>query len=153
MQDWDELAGAFPDVRLLERWTEENDPRKIAPRILAQPSGEVVLETGDAKSGTARPGQVRVLERSPERFVVETACPDPTWLFVVRGFWDSRTVLVDGRRAEVVPAQIALSALAVPGGRHRVEWQERIPGGQISRWGPVLFSLIALLMVVRKQPS
>jgi hypothetical protein len=150
MQDWDELAGADRDVRLLERWTEENDLRKIAPRILAQTSDEAVLETGDAKSGTARPGQVRVLERSPERLVVETDCPDPTWLFVVRGFWDSRTVLVDGRRAEVVPAQIALSALAVPGGKHRVEWQERIPGGQLSRWGPVLYSLIALLMVVRK---
>ncbi|HEX7253445.1 MAG TPA: hypothetical protein VF376_11230, partial [Thermoanaerobaculia bacterium] len=150
MQDWDEQAGAYPDVRLLERWTEENDLRKIAPGILSQPSGEVVLETGLARSGKARPGQLRMLERSPERFVAETVCPDPTWLFVVRGFWDYRTVLIDGRPAEVVPAQIALSALSVPEGTHRVEWREGLPGGHVSRWGPMLFVLISLVLIIRK---
>ncbi|HEY6929149.1 MAG TPA: hypothetical protein VJA66_05680, partial [Thermoanaerobaculia bacterium] len=121
-----------------------------ASKILAPTSAEVVLEKAGARPGAARPGQVRMLERSPERFTAETVCPDPTWLFVVRGFWDYRTVLIDGRPAEVVPAQIAMSAVAVPEGKHRVEWQERIPGGQVSFWGPVLFSLIGLLLVVRE---
>jgi hypothetical protein len=146
MQDWDELPGAFPDIRLLERWTEESDARKVVGEILKLSPGGVVLETEASKPGLARPGPVKVVERSPERLVLETACPDPTWLFVLRGFWDYRSVLVDGRPAEPVPAQIAFSAVAIPAGQHRVQWQERLPGGRVSAWGPVIFLAVAAVL-------
>jgi hypothetical protein len=149
MQDWDELPGAYPDIRLLERWTEENDARKIVGEIPRLSPGEVVLETDAARSAMARPGKVKVLEKSPERLVLETICPDPTWLFVLRGYWDYRRVLVDGRPAEPVPAQIAFSAVAIPAGQHRVQWQELLPGERTSRWGPVLFILLSLFLAQR----
>jgi hypothetical protein len=149
LQDWDEMPSAYPDIRLLERWTEESDARKIPGALPKLLPGEAVLETETSKSGAARPGQVRVLERSPERLTVDTACPDATWLFVLRGYWDYRNVLVDGQPAEVVPAQIAFSAVAIPAGQHRVQWQELLPGERISRWGPVLFILVSLFLVQR----
>jgi hypothetical protein len=85
---------------------------------------------------------VHLLEESPERLVLETACPDATWLFVLRGDWSYRTVRVDGQRADTFPAQIAFAAVAIPAGEHRVEWREDIPGIEVSRWGPAVAALL-----------
>jgi hypothetical protein len=152
LQDWDELASAYSDIRLLERWTEESDARKILGEIPRLRPGEMVLETEVSRSGAARPGQVRVLERSPERLTLDTECPDATWLFVLRGYWAYRRVLVDGSPAEVVPAQIAFSAVAVPAGRHRVDWREQLPGEQVSRWGPLIFMFVSFFLFVGQTP-
>jgi len=104
---------------------------------------EVVLETGRAGGGAARPGLVRVLERSPERLRLETSDPDPAWLFVLRGYWGYRTVRVDGRPVETVPAQLAFTALPLPAGDHAIEWREQVPGFDASRFGPPLFAVFA----------
>jgi hypothetical protein len=58
-------------------------------------------------------------------------------------------VLVDGRSAEHVPAQLAFSAVAVPGGRHRIDWREHVPGGRVSQWGPAIAVLIGVWLSVR----
>jgi hypothetical protein len=147
MQDWDELPGTYPDIRLLEEWTEETDVRKIIGDILRGSQGAIVLESGVSKIGHARPGHVTILARSPERLELETTSPDPTWLFVLRGYWSYRRVLVDDRVVESVPAQIAFSAVPVPAGRHRVKWRESIPGGVVAGWGPMAFLSIAAILV------
>jgi hypothetical protein len=77
-------------------------------------------------------------------------CPDPSWLFVLRGDWSYRTVLVDGSPAEVSPAQIAFAAVPVPAGEHRVEWRENVPGLEVSRWGPVVSVLLLLGVGLRR---
>jgi hypothetical protein len=87
---------------------------------------------------------VKILERTPERLRLEADAPDATWLFVLRGFFTYRTVLLDGKPVECFPAQLAFSAIRMPAGKHRVEWIERVPGGRLSRFGPVLFILIAI---------
>jgi hypothetical protein len=143
LQNWDELEGASPDLRLLSRWREE--PTALAalnvlPRLTA---GEVVLETGSARSVASRGGSIRILERSPELLRLETSAPAPTWLYVLRGYFPYRTIRIDGRSVEAVPAQLAFSAVPIPAGVHRLDWSEDFPGGAISRWGPVVF-LVAL---------
>ncbi len=149
LQIFDEHERAFPDVRLAEAWSEEESSEAalaVLPRLGA---GEIVIETRSQRRGAARPGILRMAERSPERLGLLTDCPDPAWLFVLRGFWTYRTVLVDGRWAEVFPAQLAFSAVSVPAGRHRIEWKEDIPGWRVSRLGPVL-SALAMLLVWRR---
>jgi hypothetical protein len=94
-----------------------------------------------------------VLDREPESLSIETVTPEPSWLFVQRGFWKHRTILVDGRPADDVPAQLAFSAVPVPAGRHRIEWCERLPGGRASRWGPVLAVLAAVWLAIRAARS
>jgi hypothetical protein len=96
---------------------------------------------------------VRILERKPERLVVETQAIDPTWLFVLRAFWSYRTVRVDGRPVEVFPAQLAFSALPVPSGVHRVEWTEKVPGGEVSRFGPILYVAVVAVLIIRQRRS
>jgi hypothetical protein len=147
--DWDEHEQAFPDVRLLERWREETGalPALSSLRLLAP--GEIVIESGARASATARPGSLRFLEKTPERLRVEVESPDATWLFVLRAYWNHRTVLVDGNPAEDLPAQLAFSAVRVPVGRHTIDWTEKVPGGSVSRWGPVLFAIAAAAIVAR----
>ncbi len=146
LMDWDEHERAYPDIRLLTSWREEmglpalNAINQLTP-------GQVVIESGARRLGTARPGRLRILEKSPERLRLETETPDPTWLFVLRGFWNHRSVLLDGLPVEDFPAQVAFSAVRVPAGRHTIEWRELVPGGSVSRWGPVLFGLAAALLL------
>jgi len=89
---------------------------------------------------------MRILEKSPERLRLETEALDPTFLFVVRGFWSYREVTIDGGPVPVFPAQLAFSAIPVPAGRHRIEWVENVPGVRLSRWGPVAYVLLAALL-------
>jgi hypothetical protein len=149
LQEWEELPSALPAIRLAEGWREENsalDALNALPRLGAS---EIVLETGRRGAGRARPGTVRVLVDRPETLRAEVNSPDPTWLFVLRGYWPNRTVEVDGRTLDSVPAQVAYSAIPVPAGRHTVEWRERIPGLEVSRWGPILFAPLAVGLIAR----
>jgi hypothetical protein len=151
LMDWDEHGRAYPDIRLLERWREEKGPVEALSLLPTLKDGEIVIESGSRAAGSARPGHVAVLERTAERLSLETAAPDATWLFVLRGHWSGRTVLVDGKESEDVPAQLAFSAVRVPAGRHRIEWTEEVPGWKISRFGPVLFVLALVGLVGRRR--
>ncbi len=152
LMNWDEHERPFPDVRLLAGWREETGPVQALSAVPKLGAGEVVIESGAHGSGTARPGRLRILEKSPGRLRLEADAPDPTWLFVLRGFWNHREVLLDGRSVEDFPAQLAFSAVRIPAGRHAIEWRELVPGGSVSRWGPVLFALICLFILFRKGP-
>ena len=152
LQDWDEDPAALPDVRLVERWREAPtavDALALLPRL--QP-GEVVLESGRAAEGRSADGRVRILEESPERLFLATSSPGPGWLFVLRAFWSSRDIRVDGRPVAPVPAQLAFTAVPVPAGEHRVSWREEIPGLRFSWIGPVAFAAAALLALARRPP-
>jgi hypothetical protein len=151
LQYWDELPEALPDIRLVETWREESSPLAAATLLPRLKLGEVVLETGSRGAGRSRPGMVRVLANEPERLSLETESPDPSWVFVLRGFWNYRTVLLDGRPTECVPAQLAFSAVPVPSGRHRIEWREEVPGGSVSPWGPAVFALLMAALLIRER--
>ncbi len=150
LQVWDEHGRAFPDIRLLDGWLEAQGALPALHVISQLHAGEVVIESGASRRGAARPGEWRVLERSPERLVVDVEAPDPAWLFVLRAWWPYRSVRVDGQPVEPVPAQLAFSAVPIPAGRHRVEWEERLPGWDVSRFGPVLFGMIAAGLLVAR---
>jgi hypothetical protein len=146
---FDENPAAPPPIRLLESWREAAGP---VPALAAMPRlapGQVVIETGREGGGLSRPGSVRVLQQTPETLRLATQAPDPTWLFVLRGDWDYRSVRVDGRDVPVHPAQLAFSAVRIPAGEHRVEWREEAPGLAVSRWGPVAALLILAVSSVR----
>jgi hypothetical protein len=142
LQIWDEHPGAEPDIRLVESWREVPSALDGLKALPSLARGEVVLETGAAGRGSARPGTVRVIQRRPERLELDVDSPDGGWLFVLRAFWPYRTILLDGRPVEAVPAQLAFCAVPVPPGRHRVRWVEEVPGLSFSRFGPILFVLV-----------
>ena len=150
LQIFDEHERAFPDVRLAEIWSEEQEAAAALAALPRLAAGEVVIETGARRRGAARPGQVRLLEKSPERLLLDVEAPDPAWLFVLREYWRYRRVLVDGRETEIFPAQLAFSAVPVPAGRHRIEWVEQAPGWGFARFGPAL-SVLGLLWIWQRR--
>ncbi|MGH9368853.1 MAG: hypothetical protein ACRD3M_14405, partial [Thermoanaerobaculia bacterium] len=147
-QEWDLHDGALPDIRLATRWREEPGALAAAARLQETGAGELVLETGRRAAGAAPPGSLRILEKSPERLRLQTETAQPAWLFVLRAFWSHRDVRVDGREAETFPAYLAYTALPVPAGRHDIDWRERVPGGELSRLGPLAAAIGAALVAV-----
>jgi len=143
-QDWDEHERPFPEIRLAEAWREEPTSLDALHELAELPPGALALETGRRAVGSAPAGTVRVLERTAPRLAIETETAAPTWLFVLRAFWQNRRVTLDGREVETVPANLAFTAVPIPAGRHRVEWEELLPGWRASRWGPVAYGIIAL---------
>ena len=154
-QAWDQHEHAFPDVRLASSWMEEVSAVDAASRVGQIPPGGLVLETGRRAEGSAAPGRVEILRRAPSRMEIAVESPQATWLFVLRAFWDYRVVRVDGAEVEPVPANLAFTAVPIPPGRHRVEWQEQIPGWSVSRFGPLLYGIavLAVLVVPRRRPG
>jgi hypothetical protein len=151
---WDEHESAYPDIRLLKSWREETSALAALNAVSHLTAGQIVIETGTAGAGTARPGRLQIFEKSPERLRIVAEAPDPTWLFVLRGYWNYRVVLLDGRPVEDIPAQLAFSAIRVPAGRHTIEWTELVPGLTVSRWGPPLYVLaVALLLSFRRSAA
>jgi hypothetical protein len=150
-EDWDVLDVAEPDIRFARSWV-ETESGMTAVSVLPQlPAGGIVLETGRRAQGEGATGAVRVVVKDPERVVLDTDSSAPGWIFVLRGFWNHRSVELDGRPVEYVPAQLAFSAVAVPPGRHRIEWRELVPGGEVSRFGPVLWGAFAAALLLRSR--
>jgi hypothetical protein len=148
---WDENASALPDIRLASGWREEKDAVAALHRLSELSPGEVVVETGRSSRGAAPAGRVHVIEKNPERLVLETEAEAPCWLFVLRGFWRHRVVRLDGREVDVYPAQLAFSAIPIPPGRHRVEWEETFPGWSVSRFGPLLYAATILTLFAARR--
>ena len=151
IQDWDQNGEALPDVRLASGVLEETGALEAVNDLSRLRTGEIVVETGRRRRYAAGAGTVRISEKSPERIRMTVDAPDPTFLFVLRGFWTHRTVRLDGRLVEPVPAQLAFSAIAIPAGRHVVDWRERVPGSETSRFGPVLYALAAAALLLRER--
>ena len=152
LRAWDENPQALPRIRLAERWQEAAGPVEALAALPRLEPGQIVVETGRSASGTARPGRVRILEEATESLVLTTECPDPAWLFVLRGDWSYRTVLVDGRPTPVFPAQIGFSAVPLSPGAHRIVWRENAPGLEASRWGGVAGALLLLGAGMARRP-
>jgi hypothetical protein len=146
---WDEHERAYPDIRLLTSWREEAGAVPALKTLPSLTDGQIVIESGATGLRTARPGRLRIFEKSPERLRIDAEAPDPTWLFVLRGYWNYRTILLDGHPVEDLPAQLAFSAIAVPAGRHRIEWTEEVPGWRIARFGPLVW-VVAFLWLARR---
>jgi hypothetical protein len=153
-RSWDENPGALPDLRLATRWREVSGPVDALRTLPGLPADEIVVETGERRSGGARPGKLRIREKSPERLVLETQTPEPTWLFVLRGDWRYRTVEIDGDPVATRPAQLAFTAVPVPAGSHTIEWREKAPGLEATRYGPLAgIALLLILVVARRRQT
>jgi hypothetical protein len=150
-QDWDEQERSYPDIRLATSWRGETSALDALHELPALSPGELVIETRERASGSAAPGRLSIVEKTAARLVVEADCPQATWLFVLRAFWSHRSVRVDGREADTVPANLAFTAVPMPAGRHRLEWQEQIPGWGYSRGGPMLFGIIGVIALVSRR--
>jgi hypothetical protein len=148
----DEVPAAVPRLRLATRWTELPTALTVWNRMRSaeSPPDLALLETGRSSSGEARPGHLRLFAENSNGFIAEASCPDATWLLVARSYWRWREVRVDGIRVDAVPERFALSAVAVPAGRHRIVWRELDPGGATGPAASAAGLLLIGLGIVRR---
>jgi hypothetical protein len=108
------------------------------------PRREVVLteEPPIALEGPLADGEVRWIERTPNRMVLEVETPAPALLVLSENWFPAWKASVNGDEAPVLRADHALRAVPIPPGSHRVEmWFE---SGLIrgSLWVSVLSFLV-----------
>lgn len=139
------LDGAVPPYRFVRRLVAVADPRQRARRFLGE---GVPADTAFVASGPGAPlspGRVlRVSDRpSGLELLVESDGPGPAYLLVSRPLAAAREARLDGRPVAVDDANLGLTGLAVPKGRHIVRL--RPPTG----WTiiPAVSSLLGLAVI------
>jgi hypothetical protein len=101
--------------------------RRAEPGTSSETAVECAAHVQES-AGTWTPGRVETEEYRPElqRFRVEAAAP--SLLVIADAFYSGWSATVDGRPAEIVPANGALRGVAVDAGAHTVELRYRTPG-------------------------
>jgi hypothetical protein len=94
------------------------------------PRSEVLLSDGApvAAGGACAVGTVLSAWRRSDAAAFDVECDAPGHLVVLEAYDRGWTARVDGREASVLRANVLFRAVAVPGGRHRVELSYRAPG-------------------------
>jgi hypothetical protein len=109
------------------------------------PKKELILGSGrPARAGPGFAATCRLIEVKPDRVRVEAELSEPGYVVLVEGREPGWSATVDGAAAEILPANVAFRAVAVPAGRHQVEYVYR-PTAVIAG---LLCSGITLLLVV-----
>jgi hypothetical protein len=93
-------------------------------------SGSVILERGDlgraasSCSGTkpGGAGTATLRKRSLNSMLVDVRARSPAWLVVTETWDEGWTATIDGREADVLPANYAFRAVRVPAGAHSVRF-------------------------------
>jgi hypothetical protein len=119
-------------------------------RMLVEPSfdptREIVLPAGPASPVTASfSGSTRIVEFRPDRVRLEAELSAPGYVMVVDAYDPGWRATVDGRPAEVLRANVAFRAVAVPAGKHVVEHRYRprsVTGGLLASGAALLAALV-----------
>ncbi|MCP3063915.1 YfhO family protein [Myxococcus sp. K38C18041901] len=89
----------------------------------------VECATGPLPEASARlTSTVRVERPSPEHLLARVEVSEPAVLVVNDAYQPGWTAWVDGQEAAILPANVAVRAVAVPAGQHHVELRYRTPG-------------------------
>lgn len=113
---------------------EEALRRMTAPEL---PAREVAIVEcvaplpSEPASGT---GTVRVTRESPEHFSVEVEAAVPAVLIINDAYQPGWSATLDGEPVAILPANVAVRAVAVPAGRHTVTLGYRTPGLVAGLW-------------------
>jgi hypothetical protein len=86
-----------------------------------------LVEGGPALAGPAEPSPARVVERSPNRLVIETDLPTPGLLLVGEIWYPGWEASDNGHTAPILRADAILRAVYLEPGSHRVELLYRPP--------------------------
>jgi len=90
------------------------------------PRKQVLLaDSPDAPHDEAATGRARILDSRPDRVSIDVELSAPGYLVLVDAYDPGWRVLVDGRPARLLRANVAFRAVALPQGPHGVEFRYR----------------------------
>jgi hypothetical protein len=112
----------------------ENDDHALSHIISGafDPAREVLLHDGvlPRTRGTGSQGatgRTAIASDTPRRVVVDVDAPEDGYLVLADTFYPGWTASVDGRPTEIARANVAVRAVGVPAGRHRVVFEFEAP--------------------------
>ncbi len=145
-----EVLPRFFLVGRVRRAGEMAEAVKILHSAEFDPRNEAVVE-GDfefADSLDAGAGDVRVVEYSPRRVVLETDSPAPAFLVTSENHYPGWNASIDGEKRPLYYTNVSFRGLPVPAGRHEIEMHFDPPilkysgGISLLTWG--VFALLAI---------
>ncbi len=118
-------------------------------------AGDATVVVEAPAAPPAAPGRVLAIERGVEWCRVDAEADAQALLVVNDAFWPGWLATIDGRPAEILPADALVRAVRWPPGRHRLEMSYEPPeitvGWAISASGLLL--LLVLMWRARSQPG
>ncbi|TSC33590.1 YfhO family protein [Corallococcus sp. Z5C101001] len=124
--------------------------RMLAPELFAP--GDAIVECAAPLEAGAGTGSVRVTRESPERFTVEVAADGPSVLVINDAYQPGWSATLDGAPVPILPANVAVRAVAVPTGSHTVMLRYRTPGLLPGLWvGALTLGALAVAMGVTRR--
>jgi hypothetical protein len=149
-----------PRVYVVGRARVEADDRRALATLLApdfRPEREVLLGSGPGGSTDGFAGSSHLRERRAGLLRIETETSAPGWAVSVDAWDPGWRVSVDGRPAVLDRANLAFLAVALPAGRHQVEFAYHpsliTPALWASGLSLLAFAACALTARVRRFPS
>jgi hypothetical protein len=152
-----ENRAALPRAWIAYDWTPASTPEQSLRALKAQgqqddmrrPVIEGVSPPATGGEATPGPAAAQFAEDSGERIALSVDAKRAGYLVLSDTYYPGWQATVDGRRAEVKPADVAFRAVAVPAGRHTVvfeyhPWSVRL-GGMLSLAGLAAIALGLLL--------
>lgn len=143
-----ERLGALPRIRWAGRATMIRDPSERVQALADGDTPDTVVLSEPGPPGSGRSAQLRVLEDSGDQVRVQVEAMGAGYLVIADAMQDGWSASVDGRPAVLSPADHAMVAVFVPGGRHEVsvrydpkEWRV---GQLISVISAILLLVVAL---------
>ncbi|WP_211442531.1 YfhO family protein [Collimonas humicola] len=94
--------------------------------------------------------RVKVLAKQPTFYAVDVDASEAGWLFLTDANYPGWRATVDGQATPVFSAQLLGKAVAIPAGRHKVEFRFSSPTFRYGLWLSLLTLLIAAGLVVRQ---
>ena len=82
------------------------------------PMGPVVLQSANCPAASS--ASVRIGQRQPERIEISVVATQPAVLVLLQSFTPDWIARIDGKPAQLMPADIQFQALAIPAGTHQV---------------------------------
>jgi hypothetical protein len=138
---------ALPRIRFASRTDVVRDQRQRV-RLLASgdlPDDTVVLDRpGPAADG--KPGTVTVNTDGTDAISTTVTAKGAGYLVVADADQTGWSATVDGRRADLVPADQGLVAVPVPAGRHTVALTYDLPHAHAAAWASVGFAVLLILL-------
>jgi len=139
---------ALPRAMLLENYAVVADARAIIDSVSLRhrdvAAGTWLLEDPGLRLGPVAGGRADIVAYELNRVAIDVDTPGPALLRLADLWYPDWNAYVDGRRTPVLRADYLLRAVAVPAGRHRVEFRFESPA---VRRG-LLLSLASLLVVL-----
>ncbi|WP_229939007.1 hypothetical protein [Plantibacter cousiniae (nom. nud.)] len=151
-----ERTTALDRIRWASTQVTETDPAEQVARMASGslPRAAVLLERPkDAPKGASdeagSTATVTVLPSDTTRMEIDVVADGAGWVVVAdslrRPGW---TATIDGKATELLPAEHAAAAVAVPTGEHRVVVQYTVPGQQVGLRVTAASLLVAVVLVV-----